>query len=407
VIRGEADQRGHRGAFVSPVTMTSEGWRLLVAGMRRKLLGRVRYQGSAVEICEQVVRRCFDSERRFFKTSVTSYPEFWARDFGRCVPALLALGFDTEVGDTYRYALGRYQQAGHFALVITPGGRLFDFPAYAPDGFAFLLFGLAELGDRSLVERHRALLEREVERFVGLVLDERTGMVRRGEHFSEAQDYSVRDSSCYSNCACSLLSRSLKALGLANPLEQYDYRALLEEYYWAGDHFLDDRSGGEHPSGDAQLLPFWAGLIDHDQAGRARLDAVLRWMDQQGLNRPLPSRYGVSRSTGRQMHFLHWLNPWQGDTVWTCLGLHLLEVLRDFGHPRYPAELERYRALVERLGCFPEVLDAGSADLFEGSLYMSEDSMLWAANLWSLLVPQVNEPGWPRGRTSSPPRPAS
>lgn len=110
-------------------------------------------------------------------------------------------------------------------------------------------------------------------------------------------------------------------------------------------------------------------------------------MDEQGLNRPLPSRYGVAGSAGRQMHLLHRLNPWQGDTVWTCLGLHLLEVLRDFEHPRFPAELDRYRAMVERLGCFPEVLDARSAELFEGPFYMSEDSMLWAANLWSLLVP--------------------
>jgi hypothetical protein len=402
----EADQRGHHGAFVSPVTMASEGWRLLMAGMRRKLLGRVRYQGSAVEICEQVVRRCFDSERRFFKTSVTSYPEFWARDFGRCVPALLALGFDAEVGDTYLYALGRYQQAGHFALVITPGGRLFDFPAYAPDGFALFLFGLEKLGDRALVARYRTFLEREAERFAALVLDQRTGLVRRGERFSEAQDYAVRDSSCYSNSVCHLLSRSLAALGLANPLERYDYRALVEEHFWAGDHFLDDRSGGQYPSSDAQLLPFWTGLIEPDGEGRARLDGVVKWMDGQGLNRPLPSRYGVGGSEGRRMHLLHLLNPWQGDTVWTCLGLHLLEVLRDFGHPSFPAELERYRALVERLGCFPEVLDAGAADLYEGPFYMSEDSMLWAANLWSLLVPQVNEPGCPRGRTSSPPRPA-
>jgi hypothetical protein len=382
--------------------MVSEGWRLVRAGIRRKWFGHQRYQGSAAEICEQVVRRCFDSERRFFRTSVTSYPEFWARDFGRCVPALLSLGFEREVGDTFRYALGRYAEAGHFALVITPGGRLFDFPAYAPDGFAFLIFGLEKLGDRSLVEQHRALLEREAERFVDLVLDERTGMVRRGQHFSEAQDYSVRDSSCYSNCACFLLSRSLRALGLANPLERYDYRALVEEHFWAGDHFLDDRSGGQHPSGDAQLLPFWAGLIDPNQPGRARLDNVLWWMDAQGLNRPLPSRYGVSTGEGRTLHLLHRLNPWQGDTVWTCLGLHLLEVLRDFGHPSFPGELERYRALVERLGCFPEVLDAGTADLYEGPFYMSEDSMLWAANLWSLLT----SPGWPRDRTSSPRRPA-
>jgi hypothetical protein len=331
------------------------------------------------------VRRCFDPDRRFFRTSVTSYPEFWARDFGRCVPALLSLGFDGEVDDTYHYALNHYAEAGHFALVITPGGRLFDFPAYAPDGFALFISGMEKLGDRALVERHRSLLEREIKRFAALVLDARTGLVRRGVRFSEAQDYAVRDSSCYSNSLLYLLQRSLEALGLPNPLEGYDYRALIVERFWDRDHSFDDQSRREYPSGDAQVLPFWTGLFDRDLHGRARLDTLLQWMDDEGLNRPLPCRYGVSRSAGRQMHVLHWLNPWQGDTVWTCLGLQLLEVLRDFEHPRFPVELGRYRALVERVGCFPEVLDGESAELYEGPFYKSEDSMLWAANLWSML----------------------
>jgi hypothetical protein len=356
--------------------------------MRRKILGHRRYQGSAAEICEQIVRGCFDPVQGFFMTSTTSYPEFWARDFGRCVPALLSLGFEREVDDTYHHALERYAEAGHFALTITPGGRLFDFPAYAPDGFAFFLHGLEKLGDRALVERHRSLLERETERFVALVLDPATGLVRRGGRFSEAQDYAVRDSSCYSNCLCHLLQRSLDGLGLPNPLERYDYRALVIGRFWAGDHFLDDQSRREYPSGDAQVLPFWSGILERDEPGRARLDTVLRWMDDQGLNRPLPCRYGVSGSAGPRMTALHWLNPWQGDTVWTCLGMHLLEVLRAFEHPRFPVELERYRALVEREGCFPEVLDGERGEPYRGSLYMSEDSMLWAANLWSLLTPR-------------------
>ncbi len=382
----------HRGAYTDPLVMVSEGARLVATGLRRKLLGARRYQGSAAGICEQVVRRCLDPARGIFRTSATSYPEFWARDFGRCVPPLLALGFGREVEATYRYALDRYAAAGHFALVITPGGRLFDFPAYAPDGFAFFLFGLERLGDRALVNRHRALLEREAERFAALVLDARTGLVRRGVRVSEAQDYAVRDASCYSSCAAFLVQRSLDRLGLANPLARHDYRAAILARYWAGDHFLDDLSGHDHPSGDAQVMPFWTGLVAPDGPGRARLDAVLGWMDHQGLNRPLPSRYGVS-ATGRRMSLLHRLNPWQTDTVWTCLGLQLLEVLRDFSHPRLAVELERYRALVERVGCFPEVLDGARAEPYRGPIYASEDSMLWAATLWSLLAAPARPAG--------------
>jgi hypothetical protein len=384
------DTRAHRGAFVEPEVMVSQGWRLFVSGIRRKLFGYERYTGSAAEICEQIVRQCFDPAKRFFKTSTTSYPEFWARDFGRCVPALLALGLESEVGDTYRYALSHYADAGHFALVITPGGRLFDFPAYAPDGFAFFLFGLEKLGDQALIERNRLFLEREIRRFAALVLDSRTGLVRRARRFSEAQDYAVRDSSCYSNCICHLLQHSLDALGLPNPLGQFAYRSLILERFWAGDHFLDDQSLSAYPSGDAQVLPFWTGLMGHGPSVRECLDTVLRWMDAHGLNRPLPCRYGVSRLAGRRMHVLHWFNPWQLNNVWTCLGLHLLEVLSDFEHPRFAIELERYRTLVERVGCFPEVLDHTSGELYEGPLVMSEGSMLWAANLWSMLDRTAN-----------------
>ncbi len=376
----------HPRHFAKRLRMAAEGWRLLRVGSRRKLRGPRRYEGTAVEICEQILRRCFDARKRYFMTSATSYCEFWARDFGRCVPALLALGFDREVVQTYRYALARYEHEGHFALVITPNGRLFDFPsAYAPDGFAFFLLGLARLGDRSLVSAYRPLLERETERFAALVLDARTGLVRRGVLFSEAQDNAIRDSSCYSNSVCHLAQQSLDALGLPNPMAGYDYRELLLEHFWEGDHFLDDLGRPPHPSGDAQILPFWSGALGADEDARARLDTVLAWMDRQGLNSPLPSRYGTGPHPARRMHPLHRINPWQAGTVWTCLGIHLLEVLRDFDHPRYPIELERYRALVEQERCFPEVLDGESGALFRGPLIMSEDSMLWASNLWHML----------------------
>jgi hypothetical protein len=339
-------------------------------------------------------------------TSVSSYPEFGARDFGRCVPALLALGFEREVGETFRYALEHYERARRFALVVTPGRRLFDFPAYAPDGFAFFVFGLERLGDRSLVARFRSLLERETERFAAIVLEQRTGLVRRDICYSEAQDYAIRDSSCYSNSICFLLQRSLDALGLANPLASSDYRGLVPDQFWDGDHFLDDQTRPPYPSGDAQVLPFWTGLSGRGPEARERLDRVLRWMDLQGLNSPLPCRYGTSNHPGRRMHALHLVHPWQHDNVWTCLGLQFLEVLRDFEHPRYGSELEGYRTLVERVRCFPEVLDGRTGELWAGPLGLSEDSMLWAANLWAMLAAPARPEArvGPRGGASAPER---
>jgi len=373
-----------RRHFGTPLRTTAVGWRILRAGLRRKRAGPERYQGSAEAICEQIVRRNFDPRRRMFQTSLWSYPEFWARDFGRCVPPLLALGFEREVAETYRYALACYERAGAFALVITPDGKLFDFPAaYAPDGFAFFLWGLARLGERGLVGRHRAFLEGEAERFAALVTDPATGLVRRGVLFSEAQDNAIRDSSCYSNAACFLARESLQALGLRNPLARFDYPALLEGF-WQGDHYVDDARRPPFASGDAQLLPLWCGALERS-AARARLDTVLAWMDRHRLNDPLPSRYGNGPAAGRRMHLVHRINPWQASAVWTCLGIHLLEVLRAHEHPRYLVELARYRSLVERERCFPEVLDGETGEMFVGPVLLAEDSMLWAANVWQML----------------------
>lgn len=391
--------------FGTPLRTAAVGLRILRVGLRRKRTGPTRYDGSAEEICEQIVRRCFDPERRFFRTSLWSYPEFWARDFGRCVPPLLALGFEREVADTYRYALAAYERHGAFALVITPDGQLFDFPAgYAPDGFAFFLHGLARLGDRALVARHRPFLEGEARRFAAVVTEPGTGLVRRGVLFSEAQDNAIRDSSCYSNAACLLARDSLAALGLENPLARFDYAALLEGF-WENDHYVDDMRRPPFASGDAQLLPLWCGALGRGEPARTRLDTVLTWMDERGLNSPLPARYGTGPAEGRRMHLVHRINPWQASTVWTCLGLHLLELLREHEHPRLGVELARYRALVERERCFPEVLDATGA-LFRGPVLLSEDSMLWAANLWDLLRGEraARRPGTPTaaGRTPAP-----
>lgn len=379
---GPEDYRPH---FATPLGTAAKGWQMLRVGLRRKRTGPTRYPGRADEICEQIVRHCFDPAQRYFRTSRWSYPEFWARDFGRCVSPLLALGFEREVAETYRYALACYERGGGFALVIRPGGRLFDFPAgYAPDGFAFFLSGLVELGDGALVARHRVFLEREAERFAALVVDPATGLARRGVLFSEAQDNALRDSSCYTNCACLLARQGLSALGLRNPLARFDLEAGIEGF-WAGDHYVDDLGRPSYPSGDAQLLPLWSGAVRPRERARARLEVVLAWMDQHGLNAPLPSRYGAGPARGRRMHPIHLVNPWQGSAVWTCLGLHLLEVLHDHRHARLPAELARYRALVERERCFPEVLDGGTGAMFESPVLLSEDSMLWAASLWRLL----------------------
>ena len=389
--------------------LVTEGARIVASGLARRVLGHRRYEGDAAQICEQIIATLFDPHRRFYRTSLTTYPEFWARDFGRAAPALLALGRESEVGDTFRYALARYEREGRFALVITPRNHLFDFPVpcYAPDGFAFFLRGLAALRDDGLVRRHRGFLERESRRFHETVVDPATGLVRRGVHFSEAQDYAVRDSSCYSNVMCYVVQRALDSLGLPNPLARYDYRRLIVEGYLFDDLFLDDARRSDHVSGDAAILPFWSGLLGHGDAARTLFERVLVRMDAAGLNRPYPSRYGASRARRGDALRIERLNPWQRDAVWPCLGLQLVEALCDYGMRRSAVELDALRRLVERHRCFPEVVDTRTEGLYRSAVYTAEDSMIWAANLLALLRRSARahdftpiSPSGPRGVSS-------
>ncbi len=374
-----------RGPFLNPATLARQGGQLLMANLDRRWRGLKRYPGSAAEICEQIVHDCYDPERQAYLTSRSSYNEFWARDFGRCVPALLQLGFSGRVRNTYRYALHQYEKGGGFSLVITSRGKLFDFPAYAPDGFAFFMFGLEMINDPSLIQNHRHFLERELHRFVDLVMDPESGLAKRHVHFSEAQDYALRKSSCYTNSMCFLLQRSCRKLGFSHPWLDVDLASLVERHFWQGNHYRNDLSGMDTPSGDAQVMPLWTGLTENVHLPvRDRLDSILDYMDRHDLNHPLPSRYGIS-GDGRQMILLHKINPWQKSTVWTCLGLQLIEVLKLYDHPRFFTELKKYEMLVQSTGCFPEIIDPSHGGPYSNLLVVSEDSMIWAATLWALL----------------------
>ena len=358
------------------------GIRIAATGLFRRAFGHRRYTGNAKQICAKIVRACFDDERGFFRTSLRTYRDFWSRDFGRCAPSLLSLGFREEVTRSYRFALEHYRRAERFALVIHPGGGLFDFPAYAPDGFAFFLNGLAALNDASLIDTYSGFLEKELKRFFRTSVDPRTGIVRSNRRFSEAQDYADRRGSCYSTVMCFTASCAADRLSLRNPLAQFDYPNIIQRNFWNGEYFYDDLSKKPYITGDACIMPFWAGVTERPE----KLFPIVRErLDDAGLTRPVPLRYGAARGPRRPMIWLDKVNPWQRNAVWTCLGLQYLEVLRRLDPMRYPAALAQLEQTVETLGCFPEVIDPDTGGLYASAVYRAEDSMLWAADLLSLL----------------------
>ncbi|MBN2340267.1 MAG: hypothetical protein JXX29_05665 [Deltaproteobacteria bacterium] len=370
---------------MSIVNLARVSFRIFFTGQQRRIRKR-RYTGSPASICRQIVERCYNKKHEFFQTSADTYPELWSRDFGRCVPALIHTGYEAEVTKSYHFALRAYQRAGRFELTILPDGGLYNFPfgTYAPDGFAFLLYGLCALGNHELVRNHFHFLSREAMRFFRLVVNPTDGSVKSTVHFSEAQDYLRRDASCYTTSICYIVQQALTRLGIPNPLENFNYpHLLLSKYYNANlDYFYDDENRRPYISGDANILPYWSGAVHPNSP--TSFDAVLASVDNAHLTGPFPMRYRNGTEKLPSLRLDH-LNPWQSSSVWTCLGIHLLETLYLYNRSRFHEERKQLELLVTQERCFPEVVDSRTRRLYSYPLYVAETSMLWAANFLNLL----------------------
>ena len=368
--------------MITPIHLL-EGARIAGHAIKRHLLGPRRYKGSPEEICKQIVEACWDAKKEYFRTSRGNYPEFYSRDFGMCVDALLALGEKKRVKKTLQYALRIYQKHKRFRLAISPFGFPFDFPnVYAPDGFAFLLHSLAALGDRGFVDEYRDFLNQEVKRFYLTVVDPTTGLALSGKHFSGMRDYAIRSSSMYDNVMIAAVQKYTKKLGLNNPLQKWNYQELLVEEYWNGRFFEDDARHLNEVTGDANVAPFWFQLFTKKEERKFWPEIMKRFREKE-LDTPYALRYEPHNHAAQQMIWVeHLAGGWERDTVWLHLGNMFLAVLLRLNKRAVREYLKGHEALIQRERCYPEVLTK-EGELFSSTLFHCDCSMLWAANyLW-------------------------
>jgi hypothetical protein len=355
------------------------GLRYGASALRRRLLGWRRFPGPALDACIGIIRACWNG--RYLANSVGGYREFWARDFGISIDALLRLGFGAEALATLEYALQRYRQAGTVTTTIAPSGVCFSFPdAPSPDSLALLLYSLRQAKARDLVAAHKPFLEREAGRLVARIVDPATGLVRRGVRCSGMRDYAVRESSCYDNAMLALLQRELRLLKLANPLKAFNYPRLLRKAFWTGTHFACDLRS-RHVTADANIMPFWTGLSTEKGMLRRAMAAI----DKAGLARTLPLSY-IGKDERERMLKLEFLVPaWERDACWSNIGLLALPLLRRTNQDAFRTARDRYREVVERHGTLFECYEPRALGPYRSWAYLAADGMLWSANLAALL----------------------
>jgi hypothetical protein len=386
-------------AFLHPAAL---GIGAYVARVRvgRALRGHRRYEGTAEEILRAGLEACWSGE--YLTASAGHYRQFWTRDTGFAAAALVRLGgpWPERLLSSLRWAVDAWRRRRtHVTTTINPLLRwpidVFD---YGVDSLPLLLASLRSLASSSdgriasdaaaFAGKHGGWIAAEIEHFVERVVDPDTGLVRSDRRFSAHRDTFVNRSTAYANTMVALLGRTVAETGWGpDALSRHfqgDWGSLLRRRFWMGDRFRD-RLGADETSGEANVWPFFAGLIDD----REMLAAALATLRRDGYTTPYPLRFQAShRPDGLLLVYRLWSPDYQTTASWTSIGSIYLSLLRETDPMAAAEELGRMRRLIERDGVHWEVLDArGQPWRSRGGLSVSDASMLWGAILLEMMQP--------------------
>jgi hypothetical protein len=272
--------------------------------------------------------------------------------------------------------LEKFEKHGAITTSITPGGKCFDFPTYAPDSLAFLLFALRHCGDKKLLKDFRPFLVRcEAEFFNKYTLE---GTHIGEQHFSGMRDHAVRKQSCYDSCMLVLIAREAQLLGFESEAFQYYMDAeQLKEKYWNG-RFFNDEYGIKRLSGDASIVPFWLGFYQEDHTmGRS----VISLFREHGMTTPFPLAYSPSYDDCPRMIWQELFVPgWERDAKWMQLGLMYAHVAKWCDKEAFEEARAALFARVEKDQNFLEVFTPDGRP-YTSLFYHADEGMLWGAAL--------------------------
>lgn len=378
-----------------------------------------------MEILRAGLEDCWSGE--YLTASPGTYRQFWTRDTGFAAGSLVRLGgpWPERLLSSLAWAIDVWRDRGtHASTTISPLLRwpidVFD---YGVDSLPLLLASLRALTTsteagiaartEALVDANAGWIAGEVEHFVDRVVDPWTGLVRSDRTFSAHRDTFKNGSTAYANAMVALLARTVAETGWAPDLLSrhfvrmaptgirggdddaapdsgnsklgQDWGSLLRRHFWLGDRFRD-RLGTDETSGEANVWPFFAGVVDDHEM----LAAALGTLRREGYATPYPLRFETVHRTDRLVHaYRLWSADYQTTTSWTSLGSIYLSLLREVDSAGACVELDRMRALIERDGTLWEVLDGeGRPWRSRSRLSASDVSMLWGA----ILLEQLTAP---------------
>lgn len=233
-----------------------------------------------------------------------------------------------------------------------------------------------------LLGEYRPVIEKELARYLTLVMDPATGLVKKEAALSGARDNVRQESGFYDNIIAYATARDAAALGLSFPcpakysssscdFAQWKKRIILT--FWREENnrsglFLDDLSAKslrENTFTGEAFLALPTGFLDiSDEADRATLFKMIMYVKNHGLDTPFPLPYAASNDRSKAANFLVGLSSYAGHSIWSHLGQAYIQALI-FLSPDYPelyadihAHLEKYKINIETYGGYPELYNA-------------------------------------------------
>ncbi|MCF7866566.1 hypothetical protein K9L67_01260 [Candidatus Woesearchaeota archaeon] len=360
---------------MNSLRILSDGLRISARGLAKHFVGLKKYDGDSENICRQILEDCFDKKLGHFNVSVGHFRQFYCRDFGMICESLISLGYKERVISTLNFAMSIFEKEGKITTHITPSGKSVDFPFHTPESTAYMLHSILLTKDKKLLERYKYFISSKAKQIYENDIDKKTGLLRKDKFFSSMKDHSERVSDCYNNCMLGMLSVDLKKSGIKCELSKFDYSKIIKKYFWNGDYFVDDLSGNNVLSGDANTFPFWTGLIKD----KKMFQSSLKWIKKHNLDSPWPLKYTRKGDVQDHYNIADYLVPgYEYDTLWMHLGSCFLKVVSMFDKKQLKIYLKSYEKLVVKHKNFLELYESDGKP-FRRLLYYSDEGMSWCA----------------------------
>lgn len=354
--------------------------------LQRRIFSRShkRYPGSPKEIIRRTVEDNFDGH--LFSAGQGNHRMFYIRDLGLAAPGLLYMGLKPELETCMATALSVWEQFGRVTTSINDQYTAVDVFEYGADSLSLLLRTLRLLGADDLIRDFSPFLNRQIQHYADTVFDPTTALVREDRPLSTTKDNTIRPSSLYANINMLLLQQEigrLRDIGhrLSDPLNEFDtMSAVLERFWMADKRSFRDALGHEYVAADQIFAPFFRVL--HDEP---RISQMLEAIISEGLADPLPLKYTQEPKPRTEQRFLSMMaSNYQGNTIWTMLGVAFLWVLHERNDPRTDMYLDRYERILERDKNCIEIYNP-DLTMYHALAYSYDEGMTWFAPLYRVL----------------------